>query len=141
MKKILFVCTGNSCRSQMAEGFARHYANGRFEVRSAGIFPTGIHPMTIETMKEVAIDISGHCSTMLSASLMEWADYLVTLCGSARERKPRAPSHLTDLHWDIENPDILYTSEEDRRREFARIRDEIGRRVADLLSKIEKGEI
>ncbi|MEP0828623.1 MAG: arsenate reductase ArsC, partial [bacterium] len=110
MKKILFVCTGNSCRSQMAEGFARHYANGRFEVRSAGIFPTGIHPMTIETMREVGVDISGHGSTILSPSLMEWADYLVTLCVSARERKPPAPSHLVDIHWDIENPDILYTS-------------------------------
>jgi len=125
----------------MAEGFGRYYGIGKFEVRSAGIFPTGIHPMTIESMREAGIDISEQTSSMLTASLLEWPDYLVTLCGSARDRKPPLPSHVTALHWEIENPDLLYNSEEDRRREFGRVRDEIGRRVRELLDKISKGEI
>jgi arsenate reductase len=141
MTKILFVCTGNSCRSQMAEGFARYFSNGRFQIKSAGLFPTGIHPMTIQTMKEAGIDISDQTSDMLNPAMVEWCDYFITLCGSARDRCPAVPPKVKHFHWDIENPDILYISEEDRRREFARVRDEIKRYVEKLFLQIEKGEI
>jgi arsenate reductase (thioredoxin) len=141
MINILFVCTGNSCRSQIAEGFARYYSNGKFQIKSAGIFPTGIHPMAIQTMKEAGVDISEQTSDMLNPSMIEWCDYFITLCGSARDRCPTIKRKAKKFHWDIENPDILYSSDADRCREFARIRDEIKRRVEELFLQIEKGEI
>jgi arsenate reductase len=140
MKTILFVCSGNSCRSQMAEGFGKYLAEGKFSIQSAGIFPPGIHPMTIQTMKEAGIDISDHDSTMLSRDMIDKCDYFITLCGSARDKCKPMLYDVKHIHWDIENPDILYTSEEDRRREFTRIRDDIKKLVENLFRQIEKGE-
>jgi arsenate reductase len=137
MKNILFVCTGNSCRSQMAEGFGLEYSDGRFEIKSAGISPFGVLPMTIETMIEVGIDISEHTSDLLTSEMIQWADYVVTLCNHARDVCPAIPPDVEHLHWDIENPDRLYASEEARLIEFARVRDEIESRVLQLFEKID----
>ncbi len=136
MKNILFVCTGNSCRSQMAEGFGRALADGKFEIQSAGTAPIGVLPMTVKTMKEVGIDISKHSSDLLTSKMIQWADYIVTLCNSARDNCPVIPSDKIHYHWDIENPDRFYLSEEARDRGFAFARDEIKSRVEKLFDKI-----
>ncbi|MCX6826920.1 MAG: arsenate reductase ArsC [candidate division Zixibacteria bacterium] len=141
MINILFVCSGNSCRSQMAEGFGKALSGGRFGIKSAGTSPVGIHPMTIKTMNEAGIEISDQKSDLLTSELIQWCDYLITLCGSACERIPPLPARVKHIHWDIENPNLLFNSEESRRREFARGRDKIKNEVNQLFSKIDRGEM
>ncbi|SYZ74555.1 Protein ArsC [Candidatus Zixiibacteriota bacterium] len=141
MKTILFICGGNSCRSQMAEGFARFLGGDRFKIRSAGIFPVGVHPMAIWAMTEIGIDISDHACTMLNKDIIAESDYIVTLCREARDDCPPLPPEVKHIHWDIENPDKAYVSEEARQAGFARVRDEIKRRIEQLLIQIDKGEI
>ncbi len=136
MKIILFVCTGNSCRSQIAEGFGIEFSDGKFEIKSAGTSPIGVLPATIETMKEVGIDISEHTSDLLTGEMIQWADYVITLCNHARDNCPVIPPGVIHYHWDIENPDRLYPSEEARRIGFARARDDIKNRVQQLFAEI-----
>jgi len=136
MINILFVCTGNSCRSQIAEGFGRALSNSKFEIKSAGTSPIGVLPMTIKTMKDVGIDISDHTSDLLTIKMIEWADYVITLCNSARDYCPVIPAGKIHYHWDIENPDRLYISEEARSIGFAKARDEIKTRVQNLFEEI-----
>jgi arsenate reductase len=138
MRKILFVCTGNSCRSQMAEGFGRALSDGNVEVKSAGTSPVGVHPAAIATMKEVGIDISGHASTLLTPQMVKDTDVIVTLCSSARDNCPAIPPGVRRFHWDIANPDRFYISEEARRREFGRVRDEIKSRIEKFLTELEQ---
>ena len=138
MKHILFICTGNSCRSQMAEGFGREYSDGRFEVRSAGTAPKGIHPETISVMIEAGIDITDQTSDLLTDDLIEWADYVITLCNSARDACPVLPPDMEHIHWDIDNPDHEYSSEEARHNEFTRIRDEIEHYMAEFFNQIDE---
>jgi len=137
VKKILFVCSGNSCRSQMAEGWGKELADNRFEVNSAGISPIGVHPSAIASMHEVGIDISGQTSKMLDSALINWADYVITLCNSARDNCPVIPGYIRQLHWAIDNPDQVYLSEDDRRKEFARVRDEIKERIEQFYADID----
>lgn len=136
MKNILFVCTGNSCRSQMAEGFGKYLSNGRFDIKSAGTAPIGVHPMAVASMKEIGIDISEQYSTMLDPGLIRWADYVITLCNSARDNCPVIPRGIRHFHWDIENPDRVYLSDKDRRDGFATVRDELKRRIEELFVEI-----
>ncbi|UCD17247.1 MAG: arsenate reductase ArsC [Candidatus Zixiibacteriota bacterium] len=138
MIRILFVCSGNSVRSQMAEAFARTLSDGQFEIRSAGIYAAGVHPVAAASMKEVGIDISGQSSTILDNSLINWADHLVTLCGNARENCPPIPKSVKTNHWDIINPDRLYPSEEARRQGYARVRDIIRRQVESILAELRR---
>ncbi len=137
MKKILFVCSGNSCRSQMGEGWGRELADGRFEVNSAGVSPIGVLPPTIATMKEVGIDISEQTSKYLAPELINWTDYIITMCNYARDNCPVFPGHVNHIHWDTENPDRLYQSEDDRRKEFARVRDWIKSKVVNFYNEID----
>lgn len=137
MKKILFVCSGNSCRSQMAEGWGRELTDGRFEINSAGISPIGVHPAAIASMSEIGVDISEQTSKMLDSTLIKWADYIITLCNSARDFCPVFPGNIKHIHWDIDNPDRLFLSEEDRRKEFARVRDEIKNRIEQFYDEID----
>ncbi len=139
MTNILFVCSGNSCRSQIAEGFGREYSDGKFEIKSAGILPIGVLPMTIETMKEVGIDISEHTSDLLTSEMIQSSDYVITLCNHARDNCPVIPPDVKHIHWDIENPDRLYVSEEARRIEFAKARDIIKSGVRQLIEQINEG--
>ncbi|UCD95070.1 MAG: arsenate reductase ArsC [Candidatus Zixiibacteriota bacterium] len=138
MKKILFVCTGNSCRSQMAEGFARALSDGNVDVKSAGISPIGVHPAAIMTMKEAGIDISEQTSDLLTPAMIRNADYVITLCNSARDNCPVIPRGVRHFHWDITNPDRLFPSEEARRREFARVRDDLRNRIEKLFRELEQ---
>ncbi|MCP4706094.1 MAG: arsenate reductase ArsC [candidate division Zixibacteria bacterium] len=137
MKKILFVCSGNSCRSQMGEGWGRELSDGRFEVNSAGVSPIGVLPPTVATMQEAGVDISEQTSKFLSPELIKWADYIITMCNNARDVCPVFPSNVNHIHWDTENPDRIYLSEEDRKKEFAKVRDWIKNKIVKLYDEID----
>ncbi|MEE9166671.1 MAG: arsenate reductase ArsC [Candidatus Neomarinimicrobiota bacterium] len=103
-KGILFLCTGNACRSQMAEGILRHLALDRFEVFSAGTHPTRVHPMSVKVMEEWGIDISHHTSDHVNDYLNQRLDTVITLCDSANERCPVFPDKVERIHWSIPDP-------------------------------------
>ena len=131
--RVLFLCTGNSCRSQMAEGWARHLAGDRWEVRSAGTHPAGLNARAVRVMAEAGVDISWQRSKALDPELLEWADWVVTLCGDARDRCPATPPHVRRLHWPVEDPVWAWGSEEEVLAVFRRVRDEIRKRIEALL--------
>jgi len=122
----------------MAEGFAKEFSNGKFKIKSAGVTPIGVHPAAIATMHEIGIDISEHTSDLLTEQMIEQSDYVITLCGHARDNCPVMPPTVKHFHWDIDNPDRLYMSEEARRIGFAKVRNEIKSRVEKLLKEIER---
>lgn len=131
-KRILFVCTGNSCRSQMAEGFLRHMAGDGVEVHSAGTNPAGLNPTAVAVMREAGIDISAQRSKHVD----EFADqdflFVITVCDSARETCPVFPGAFYQLHWSFEDPAAATGSDEEKLQVFRRARDEIGRQVRDF---------
>ncbi|HLB25119.1 MAG TPA: arsenate reductase ArsC [Nitrospirota bacterium] len=139
MFKIMFVCTGNSCRSQMAEGFARRYGAGLIEVHSAGLMPAGVNKYAIKVMKEAGIDISGQTSKAVDPALLDRMDVIVTLCGHAESLCPRTPEGIKRLHWPIKDPVGTTGSEERIMDEFRRARDEIMGKVVGLVKEIKKG--
>ncbi|GGK20635.1 protein ArsC [Caldalkalibacillus thermarum] len=126
---IYFLCTGNSCRSQMAEGWAKKYLGDRFEVYSAGIEAHGVNPMAVEVMKEVGIDISQQTSDVIDPKLLKQADYVITLCGHADEVCPATPPGTTRWHWGFDDPAKAEGTEEEKWAVFRRVRDEIGARI------------
>jgi arsenate reductase len=132
-KKILFVCTGNSARSQMAEGFARHLGQGRVEAYSAGIEPSRLNPHAVRVMQELGIDISGQHSKAFDWDLARQMDVVVTVCGHANESCPVLPPEVTRLHWPLEDPATATGTEAEILTTFRKIRDDIASRVADLL--------
>lgn len=134
-KTILFVCTGNSCRSQMAEGFARVMLPEGWTVMSAGTIAAGIHPLTVEAMREAGIDISDQYSKTLEDIPEERVDHVVTLCGDARERCPIFPNAREREHWPIEDP-IRTAHAPEGRDVFRRVRDEIRSRVKELSTRL-----
>lgn len=130
--KILFVCTGNSCRSQMAEGFAR---SAGAEAYSAGTEPAGyVHPMAVEAMAENGIDISGQTSKELDFNLARTMDAVITVCGEADEACP-VIAHATRLHWPIVDPAKATGTIENRLTAFRAVRDDIGNRVDEFLKR------
>jgi arsenate reductase len=134
--KVLFLCTGNSARSQMAEVFLRKYAGDRFEVYSAGLVPKAIHPFTIRVMEEVGVDMSGHYSKGLNQFMGKvHFGYLITVCSKAEEKCPIFPGMGIRLHWPIEDPAAFEGSEEEMLAKFRQVRDEIGARVKSWLSE------
>ena len=138
MKKpiIYFICTGNSCRSQIAEAWMKFLAEDRVEVYSGGIEAHGINPRTVATMKEVGIDISSHTSTLLDMGLLSHADYAITLCGDAYDRCPVTPAHVQRLHWGFPDPAKMTGSEEEISAKFAEVRDGIKEKVQWLIGEI-----
>lgn len=133
---ILFLCTGNSCRSQMAEGWARHLAGDRFAVQSAGIEAHGKNPRAIEVMAEVGIDISGQESTKLTDEMLQQADVLVTVCGHADEHCPVLPPGKRKIHWPLTDPAKAKGSEAAIMKKFRATRDEVSERVVELLAEL-----
>jgi arsenate reductase len=133
--KLLFLCTGNSCRSQMAEGFAR-VALPEAEVYSAGVSPTAIHPRAIAVMAEVGIDLGAHASKRPEQTPLAELDLLVTVCGHARESCPVLPLSVQRLHWPIEDPAQATGDEAAVLAVFRRVRDEIAGRVAKLAREL-----
>lgn len=138
MKKtnILFVCTGNSCRSQMAEGWARHLGGDAVVAGSAGIEAHGKNPRAIAAMAEAGIDISAQESTRLTDEMLRDADIVVTVCGHADEHCPVLPSGVIKLHWPLSDPARAQGSEEEIMSQFRATRDEVKRRVAALLEEL-----
>ncbi|MBI2366084.1 MAG: PAS-domain containing protein [Deltaproteobacteria bacterium] len=133
-KTILFLCTGNSCRSQMAEGFARHLAPAGTEIFSAGTEPKGLHPLAVQVMNEVGIDISGQRSKGIEAVPIEKIDLLVTLCGEAEETCPALAAQVERQHWPLRDPAVAQGSEDEVLKIFREVCDEIQSRVEKLLA-------
>ncbi len=123
--KVLILCTGNSARSQMAEGLLRHDAGNAYEVSSAGINPTHVRPEAIAVMREVGIDISGHRSKSVDEFAGQDFDYVITVCDNAKQSCPFFPAKTKRIHWSIEDPAAVQGSEEERLAAFRRIRDEL----------------
>ena len=124
-KKVLILCTGNSARSQMAEGLMRHEAGDRFEVASAGTHPTELRPEAVAVMKELGIDISSHRSKSVDEFAGRDFDYVITVCDHARDACPVFPGKAELLHWPFDDPASATGSEEQRKAQFRRVRDEI----------------
>lgn len=133
MTRVLFLCTHNSARSQMAEGFLRAMAGDRFEVGSAGTEKTSVNPLAIRAMAERGIDLGGHTSKLYSDVASEGWDYLITVCDDANERCPWVPGSVQRLHWSFPDPSRATGSEEERLAVFRRVRDQIGERLTDWL--------
>src|ERR1039458_4400933 len=133
--KVLFVCTQNSCRSQMAEGLLRHDARDLFEVFSAGTKPSQVRPEAIAVMREIGIDISIHRSKSVEEFTGQHFDYVITVCDNAQESCPVFPALTTRIHWSIEDPAAVQGSEAQRFEAFRRIRDELRKRLRDFIQK------
>ena len=134
-RRVLFLCTHNSARSQMAEGFLRALAGERYEATSAGTEATRVHPLAVRAMGEVGIDLSGHASKTVEDLLDQPWDYVITVCDRADERCPVFPGRTTRLQWSFEDPSQAAGSEEDRLRTFRRVRDEIRARLDAWLGE------
>ena len=128
-KRIYFLCTGNSCRSQMAEGWAKKYLNDEWDVRSAGIEAHGLNPYAVKAMSEVGIDISEQKSEIIDQEFLNKADLVVTLCGDASDKCPMTPPNVKREHWGFDDPAKAEGSDEEKWKVFQRIRDEIGHRI------------
>jgi arsenate reductase len=135
---IMFLCTGNACRSQMAEGLMREMAGDRFEIYSAGAFPAGyVHPLAIAAMSEVGIDLSGHWSKGLDEPGARDFDYVVTVCDHARQACPLLNGRRGTFHWPLEDPVTLYQQDEEAAMAAARVvRDELKERLSGLVRDI-----
>lgn len=125
MKKILVLCTGNSCRSQMAEGWLRHFANGKAEIYSAGIETHGVNPRAIQFMKEAGIDISSHTSNHINEYKEIDFDYIITVCDHAKENCPYFPANAKRFHHNFSDPSKVKGSDEEIANAFRHTRDEI----------------
>ena len=136
--KILFLCTGNSCRSQMAEGWAKLYGRPSFITQSAGIEAHGKNPRAIAVMKQAGVDISVQESTKVSDEMLEQADLVVTVCGHADEHCPVLPAGTNKLHWPLDDPAKAEGSEEEIMDVFRASRDDIKERVRKLLQQLKK---
>ncbi|MDQ7010838.1 MAG: arsenate reductase (thioredoxin) [Mariprofundaceae bacterium] len=133
MQKILFLCTGNACRSQMAEGWLRHLAGDRYEAYSAGIAVHGKNPRAIAVMREAGVDISNQESEVLNPELLRTIDLLVTVCGHADEHCPMVPASCQKQHWPFDDPAKATGSEEEIMDRFRRVRDQIRTRIEVFL--------
>lgn len=135
--RVLFLCTGNSARSQMAEAFLRRYAGEHFEVYSAGLEPKGIHPLTIRVMEEAGVDLSAQSSKNVSVFLGKvFIHTLVTVCDHAEKNCPTAwPGITRKLHWSFEDPAALAGSEEEKLAKFREVRDQIDQKIRAWLAE------
>lgn len=139
MRNVLFLCTGNSCRSQMAEGWLRQLAGDRFNAQSAGLQPSTLNPLAVETMREVGIDISGQRSKDVAGFLGLHFPHVITVCDGARDRCPIFPGICFREHWAIDDPAPAEGAHDQRMQVFRRVRDEIGVRVREFIEKHGEG--
>jgi arsenate reductase len=133
--RILILCTHNSARSQMAEGFVRMLAGDRVEVESAGTESTRVHPLAIRAMQEVGVDVGGHSSKTLDRFLTQPWDYVFTVCDNANERCPLFPGRAERIHWSFDDPSKSGGSEDEQLTVFRRVRDEIRTTFAAWLKE------
>ncbi len=132
--RVLFLCTGNSCRSQMAEGWLRHLAGDRFEVVSAGTHPVGLNPYAVTVMSEAGVDISHHVSERVNPYLNQHFHYVITVCDHAQEACPVFPGAATKLHWSFDDPAKAMGTYEQKLIVFRKTRDEISSRIRHFLA-------
>lgn len=132
-QRVLFLCTGNSARSQMAEGLLRHWAGDRFEVFSAGTRPAGLNPNAVTAMAEMGIDIAGRRSKSVEDFADQQFDYVITVCDSAKESCPIFPGAAQRLHYSFQDPAAAQGSAEEQMAVFRRVRDQIGERLREFL--------
>jgi arsenate reductase len=134
-KRVLILCTGNSARSQMAEGLLRHMGGDRFEVESAGVEPSHVRPQAIEAMREIGLDISGQHSKSVDQFMGQEFDYVITVCDNARERCPIFPGKTIRIHWSFDDPAAVEGDEAARLAVFRRVRDEIESRLREFINR------
>lgn len=133
MKKIYFLCTGNSCRSQMAEGYARSILSpDNFEVESAGVETHGLNTNAVKVMAEDRVDISSHYSKLIDRDYFNTADLIITLCGDAKDKCPMLPPKSQSLHWPLTDPAQATGTVEEQLQEFRQVRDEIKKLITGL---------
>ena len=132
-KEVLFLCTGNSCRSQMAEGYLRSLAESTYGVFSAGVEPTEVNPLAIKVMSEVAIDISKQRSKSVTEFSRQKFDYVITVCDNAKQACPVFIGDYKKIHWDLEDPAKADGSEQEKLAVFREIRTKINKNVLEFL--------
>lgn len=132
-KRVLILCTGNSARSQMAEGILRHAGGERFEVWSAGTEPSRLNPLAVRAMQELGIDIGAHRSKSVDEFRGQEFDYVITVCDNAKENCPVFPGRSERIHWSFEDPAAAAGDEDARLAVFRRVRDEIRERLNDFV--------
>jgi arsenate reductase (thioredoxin) len=136
--RVLFLCTGNSARSQMAEALLRHYAGDRFEVHSAGLEPKGVNPYTVRVMDELGIDIHGQQSKSVSTYLGRTIfSYVITVCSNAEANCPIFPGYTIRLHWPFDDPAASTGPDDEKLAKFRELRDQIAARIQSWL--VEQG--
>ena len=136
--RVLFLCTGNSARSQMAEAWLRHYAGDRFEAYSAGLEPKGMNPFTVRVMEEIGIPLTGQYSKDVREYMGKLHfGYLITVCANAEERCPTTfPGVGQRMHWAFDDPAAVEGTDEVRLAKFRAVRDQIDRRIRDWLKEL-----
>ena len=133
-RRVLILCTGNSARSQMAEGLLRHDGGERFEVFSAGVSPSRVRPEAVEAMREVGIDISGQRSKSVEEFAGQAFDYVITVCDNAREQCPFFPAETKRIHWSFDDPAATTGDDEARLAVFRRVREEIRAQLVEFIA-------
>jgi arsenate reductase len=128
-KIIYFLCTGNSCRSQMAEGWAKQHLGEDWIVKSAGLEAHGLNPNAVKAMKEAGIDITNQTSDVIDQDILNYSELVVTLCGHAADHCPVTPPHIKKVHWGFDDPAKAEGTDEEKWAFFQRVRDEIGERI------------
>ncbi len=133
-KLVYFLCTGNSCRSQMADGFLRALGGEKYEVRSAGLEAHGLNPRAVQAMREAGVDIAGHTSVVIDPEVLNKADYVITLCGHADEHCPViANGNVVKWHWGFDDPAKATGTEDEIMAQFRGVRDAIKSRIAEFV--------
>jgi arsenate reductase len=136
MLKIMFLCAGNSCRSQMAEGLANALGKGTVEAHSAGTFPANfVHPKAIQVMNEIGIDISNNHSKTIDDNLLDKMDIVITLCGDAADSCPLTPPRIKKIHWGLTDPATFQGTDEEITAAFRKTRDDLKKRIKSLIQE------
>jgi arsenate reductase len=133
-RRVLFLCTGNSARSQMAEGLLRHLAGDRYDVSSAGTHPVGLNPDTVAARQELQIDISSQRSKNMDEFTDQAFDYVITVCDRAKDACPRWPHAGHLVHWSFDDPAATTGSPEDRQNAFRTVRDQVKARLESFIT-------
>lgn len=135
-KMVYFLCTGNSCRSQIADGFLKALGGDDYEVKSAGLEAHGLNPRAVQVMKEAGVDISSHTSDVINPEILNRADYVITLCGHADEHCPVISNkNVVKWHWGFEDPAKATGTEEEIMNQFRKVRDAIKNRIEQFVSE------
>ncbi|MFD2671688.1 arsenate reductase (thioredoxin) [Marinicrinis sediminis] len=134
-KCVYFLCTGNSCRSQMADGFLKELGGEQYEVRSAGLEAHGLNPRAVQVMKEAGVDISANSSDVINEDILKRADYIITLCGHANDHCPAVRNdHAERWHWGFDDPAKATGTEEEIMAQFREVRDAIKARITQFVN-------